>query len=586
MSYDGIVTASVVHELKSKLLNSRIDKIHQPERDEIIISLRSTNGNYKLLLSANSSNPRVHLTEVSKENPITAPLFCMLMRKHLASGKITNIVQQDFDRIIKFDIESYTELGDLTTKSLIVEIMGKHSNIILVNSDNKILDSIKHVDFTVSAVRQILPGLIYELPPRQDKISPSAANLEKITEIVSAFPNGSLLDKNLLSEFLGLSPLISREIVYRFCKDLHIFAENIDKTAFSKHVYEFFGNILNSNFEPSIVIDEKTKKPVAFSCVKLTQYEGSGIIECDSSISKIIEAFYITRANHDRMTQKSAHLVKLVNNNIERCEKKLKIHTENIEKAKNRDKYKIYGDLITANMYMLEYGMSEATVINYYSENSEEVTIPLKPELSPSKNAQRYYKMYNKQKTAEKYSLEQIEDAKNEKYYLETVLDSLSKAESQAEIFEIQDELAEQGYTAKITSKKKKFQKKSSPMQFISSDGYTILVGRNNKQNDELTIKTAYSTDIWLHTKVIPGSHTIIRTNGGEKIPDRTLLEAAELAAYFSKAKNSAQVPIDYTEVKNVKKPNGAKPGLVIYDYYNTVYVQPSEETVKRLAAE
>lgn len=589
MSYDGIVTASVVSELKNKLINSRIDKIHQPENDEIVMSLRSPNGNYKLLLCANSSNPRVHITNTSKENPITAPLFCMLMRKHLSSGKIIDISQQDFDRIIKLDIESYTELGDLTVKSVIIEIMGKHSNIILINSDKKILDSIKHVDFTVSAVRQILPGLIYELPPKQDKLSPKMAGYNEILEIVQKFPNGTLIDKNILSEFLGLSPLISREIVYRFFGETRVFSEELkenDKENFARHIFNFFTDILDKKFSPCLILDKSTKKPSAFSCVKLSQYENIGITESNDSISEIIESFYVNRDIHDRITQKSAHLVKLLNNNIDRCEKKLKIHTENLEKSKNREKYKIFGDLITANMYMLEYGMSEARVTNYYSENAETVTIPLKPELSPSKNAQRYYKLYNKQKTTEKYSAEQIKSAKEEKYYLETVLESLSKAESQAEIFEIQEELSEQGYIAKINSKKKKFQKKSKPMKFVSSDGYTILIGRNNKQNDELTIKMAYSTDIWLHTKIIPGSHTIIRTNGGEEVPKRTILEAAQLAAYFSKAKNSTQVPVDFTEVKNVKKPNGAKPGLVIYDFYNTVYVQPNEELAERLAAE
>ena len=577
MSFDGFVTRCIVSELNDLLIDGKIDKVYQPERDELILSVRTRQGTHRLLLSASASNPRIHLTTVQRENPMTPPMLCMLLRKHLTGAVITSITQQGFDRIVRIDTKTRDELGDICTRSIIIEIMGRHSNIILTDGDNKILDSAKHIDFTVSAVRQILPGLIYSLPPAQDKTLPSEVSATDLMNKTDALDTDCALDKFLVSEFMGMSPLLSREIVYRFCGSTRLSKGEADIAAFVVHTVDFLKKICNGEFSPALVYDRCEKRPIAFSCVKLTQYENGTDIEEKHSMSEVVDAYFEKRSNREHMNRRSAALLKLVHNNIERCEKKLVLHQENLISAADRDKYKIYGDLITANMYMIKYGMKSVTVQNFYSENGENIDIPLKEDISPSQNAQMYYKKYSKAKTTESYSKEQIKLAEDEKFYLESVAESLENVETPAELDEIRQELINEGYIPKQIFKKgaQKKQTKSEPMKFISVDGYEILVGRNNKQNDELTLRMAYSTDIWFHTKNIPGSHTIVRTKGPGEAPDTTLMQAAKIAAYHSKARNSSQVPVDYTAVKNVKKPNGAKPGMVIYDHYNTVYVLP-----------
>jgi len=575
MSYDGFVTHAVVHELKNKISGSKIDKIYQPEKDEIIISLRTFSDSFKLLLSASPANPRLGLTLAKKENPIVAPLFCMILRKHLQGGKFINIYQNSFDRTIIFEIESYTELGDLTVKKLIIEIMGRHSNIILVNENNIITDSIKHIDFTVSSVRQILPGLKYEFPPKQDKYTPDEITVEILKEIMLNLENQDI-EKALLSSIMGLSPLIANEIVYRFGK--------LSLEEFCFKTFEVLKNISANNFMPTLIYDSNGKHPIAFSCLKLTQYGSLPDFSSDS-ISEIIDKFYEERTQNERLTQKASGILKVINNNLERCRKKISLHKSNLLKSQNRDKYKIFGDLLTANIYRINYGDTTLKTINFYSEKQEEIEIPLMSDLSPSANAQRYYKLFSKAKTTEEFSKNELKKAEAEEYYLETVLEALEIAQTPNDIDDIKEELTEQGYISKIKKKSKKTASKARPLEFKSSDGYSIFVGRNNKENDYLTLKDSYSTDIWLHTKIIPGSHTIIKTKGSPDVPDNTILEAACLAAYYSKARNSAQVPVDYTTIKNIKKPNGAKPGFVIYDNYNTVYISPDENIVNKLKA-
>ncbi len=575
MSYDGMVTHCVAEELNRVLGGGKIDKVFQPERDEMILQIRTNNGSHRLLLSANASHARVHLTYVPRENPMTPPMFCMLMRKHLQGNKILRIVQQGFDRILRIDTEGRNELGDLCVKSVIVEIMGRHSNIILIDETNRIMDSAKHVDFTVSAVRQVLPGLIYERPPAQNKYAPDDYSLLDLMSALDKAPEDTLLDKFLLSAFTGMSPLLSREIVYRFSGNAKMMRSEVDTAAFITAVDRFLKELCADVYQPTLVVSEKEQKPTAFSCVRLTQYEDCALLEESDSISRIIDAYYEKRAQREYMNQRAGTLLKLVHNNIERCEKKRALHQENLEKSKNRETYKIYGDLITANLYRLSGGVKELETENYFSETLETVRIPLKEELSPAQNAQRYYKLYTKAKMTEKYAVAELKKAEEEGYYLESVLASLEYAESPAELNEIKNELAEEGYLPKTNSKQKKQQKKAEPLRYLSSNGFEILVGRNNKQNDALTIRMAYSTDLWFHTKMIPGSHVIVRTQGGKTVPDSTILEAAQLAAYHSKAQNSSKVPVDYTPVKNVKKPHGAKPGMVIYDHYQTLYVEP-----------
>lgn len=584
MSFDGFVTRCITNELNNLLVDGKIDKVYQPERDELILSVRTRGGTYRLLLSANASNPRIHLTTIQRENPMSPPMLCMLLRKHLTGAVITDITQQAFDRVIRINARTRDELGDICTRSLIIEIMGRHSNIILTDGDNKILDSAKHIDFTVSAVRQILPGLPYFEPPAQDKTLATEASSTELMNKIESLPPDSALDKFLVSEFMGMSPLLAREIVYRFCGSTRLLRGEADTAAFVIHTIDFLKKICNGEFKPTLINDPTEKRPIAFSCVELSQYENGTEVDFYDSMSAVVDAYYEKRSNRENMNRRSAIFLKLVHNNIERCEKKLVLHRENLIEAADRDKYKIYGDLITANMYMIKYGMKSVTVQNFYSENGEDIEIPLREDISPAQNAQLYYKKYSKAKTTESYSKEQIKLAEEEKFYLESVAESLENVETPAGLDEIRIELMNEGYIPKLITKKgtQKKQAKSEPMKFTSVDGFEILVGRNNRQNDELTLKKAYSTDIWFHTKNIPGSHTIVRTIGTGEAPDTTLMQAAKIAAYYSKARNSSQVPVDYTTVKNVKKPNGAKPGMVIYDHYNTVYVLPEDGTEQK----
>lgn len=573
MALDAVAVRCLANELSDLITDGRIDKIHQPEKDEITINIRTFTDNYKLLLSASSSNPRAHLTKYSKKNPITAPMFCMLLRKHIGSGKITRVEQIGFERIIRFSIESYDELGDLTTKYLIIEIMGKYSNIILTNHDLKILDSIKRVDFTVSSVRQILPGLIYELPPKQDKTD--LTEYSQDTDIDLSQPIKA--DKALLGAVGGISPLTAREIIFRAIGRADINASELSinkQSAVKVALLKFAEEIKNNRFAPCIITDN-SGKTIDFSATEIRQYEGFADTKHLESISEVLDEFYNSRDISERMKQKSADLVKLLNTNIERVSKKLTILQKTVKDAENKDKYKVFGDLITANIYKITDGMKSVEVENYYESDLPIVKIPLDVSLSPSQNAQRYYKRYNKAKTAEIEAAKQIKAAKTSLDYLESTLVSLENAENEADLNAIRAELINEGYLNRKINPKRQKQSAPKPMHFISSDGFDIYVGKNNTQNDYLTLKLANSSDIWFHTKNIHGSHTVIKLGIDKNIPERTMKEAAALAAYYSKARNSSQVPVDYTQIKNVKKPNGAKPGMVIYDRYNTVYVTP-----------
>ncbi len=575
MAFDAVTVRCLVSELRDSILNGRIDKIHQPEKDEITINVRTFTDSFKLVLSAGSAHPRVHFTNVNKKNPISAPMFCMLLRKHIGSGKITNIEQVGFERIIKISIESYDELGDLTTKFLIAEIMGRHSNIVLTDSDMKIIDCIKHVDFTISSVRQLLPGLTYISPPVQNKTDlisiGESFNMDFSSPIQTA-------DKAVLSAIAGISPLCSREIIYSAFGRTDIKCGELTDSGKNKILYEIVklaNKIKNNNFSPCMIINNQTGKLMDFSAVSIRQYESLAEIKEFNSISLLLDEFYRTRDMHERMRQKSSDLVKLLNNNIERVSKKIGILHQTLENSSKKEQYKIYGDLLMANLYNIEQGQKSVEVINYFDENSQSINIPLSPELSPSKNAQNYYKKYNKAKTAEIEAAKQIENAQNDLEYLESTLVAVENAESEDDLNSIRTEMITEGYLIRKLTKKRLKKKAPAPMHFVSSDGFDIYVGKNNTQNDYLSLKFANSSDLWFHTKNIHGSHVIIKLGIDKDVPKTTITEAAELAAYYSKARSSSQVPVDFTLIKNVKKPKGAKPGMVIYDYYNTIYVTP-----------
>lgn len=570
MALDTLALECIKEELKTAVIGGKIEKVYQPEKDEIMIVIRTFSASFKLTLSASPTNPRIHFQTTSKENPKTPPMFCMLMRKHLTSGKIVDIKNVEGDRILIFDIESYNELGDLTTKHLIVEIMGRHSNIILTHSDMTIIDSVKHIDFTMSSVRQILPGGKYEMAPAQDKIPILS---EKISDLDLKKPEQNMaVDKFLLSKIGGISPLTSREIVYQMFGRSDVKTDEVDD--FSA-LNEFIRKFPKTHFKPCIITERESGRILDFSSIDIHQYESLADIKYYDKLSELLEDFYSSKDSAERIKQKSADILKILSNNIAKISKKISILNKTLLDAKDKEKHKKYGDLITANLYQISTGDEFCHVTDYYSENLDEIKIPLKPELTPSKNAQRYYKLYNKAKTAEVEAAIQLENAKSDLDYLESTLILTENSQTEADINAIRSELGDLGYIKARKTKKKQAEATSKPHHFISSDGFDIYVGKNNTQNDKLTLKFANSSDMWFHTKNIHGSHVLIKLGTDKNIPERTMLEAAGLAAYFSKARESSNVPVDYTVIKNVKKPNGAKPGMVIYDSYNTVYVNP-----------
>lgn len=572
MAFDTICVKKTVEELNSALLGGRVDKIHQPEKDELMISVRTFGGAHKLVLSASANNARIHFTEAAKENPKTPPMFCMLLRKHLSGGKIIKISQSNYERIVEIDIESYNDLGDLTVKHLICEIMGRNSNIILCQDDYRIIDSAKHVDFTQSSVRQILPGCAYAAPPAQEKIAILSEDIKNVSLDFSH--EGLRPDKAIMEAVSGISPITARELIFlatgsssKVCGEL----SGADKENIRAELVSFAENII---FKPCIIFDT-SGKPLDFSATEIRQYGSSFRVEYYGSMSEVVSRFYTERDKKERMRQKSADLTKLLTNNLERCTKKLVIQEKTLKDAESKEKYKIYGDLVTANLYRIADGAASVTVSNYYEPDCPEIEIELSPMLSAAKNAQRYYKLYQKLKNAEVEVEKQRIACLADIEYLESTLSAVENSASESDLNAIRTEMAEQGYIKQKKTGKKDTKSQSKPMHFISSDGFDIYVGKNNTQNDYLTLRFANSGDIWFHTKKIHGSHTIIKLGIDKDVPKTTMMEAAQLAAYYSKARESSQVPVDYTQIKNVKKPNGAKPGMVIYDNYNTVYVTP-----------
>lgn len=587
MALDGIVIYSLVEELSSKLIGGKIDKVYQPEDDELLLTIRNNGENYKLLLSANSSNPRMYITNTyKKENPLNAPMFCMLLRKHIQNGRIINVHQPDFERIIRITIESLDELKAKTSKDLIIEIMGRHSNIMLIdNEENKILDSIKRVPLSISSYRQVLPGKTYANPPSQNKLNP-LNDISFKEFIISLRSNKNILYKSIYTSFEGISPLISREICFRSNIDEDTNVDYLEEYQFEK-IYNtftrFFNQIKNKIFHPSIVIDKRLDKIIDFSCIKLTMYNQYSSIE-DDSMCFILDKYYYEKDVKERISQKSQDLRKSISTKLDRLYNKLKKQKEELLESENANVYKIYGELITSYIYMIQKGMDKIEVINFYDPEGNSIQIKLDKNLTPSENAQKYFKKYNKLKNAGFEIKEQMKISEEELNYLENIILNINNCENIEELEEIKEELIKEGYAKGKNINKSKIKEKSvtSPYEFISSDNFKIYVGKNNKQNDYLTLKFASNDDIWMHTKNIPGSHVIIKSEGKE-IPEDTLIEGAMLAAYFSKGKMSSQVPVDYTKKKNIKKPSGSKPGMVIYETNNTIYVTPSEEDIVKI---
>ncbi len=588
MPLDGVVIHALVHEFKDKLLNGKIDKIYQPQKDELVLNIRNHGKNHRLLLSVTSNSPRIHLTKTSSANPPTPPMFCMLLRKHITGGRIVSIMQPDFERILILHIEAFNELGDLTVKQLIIEVMGRHSNIILLNEKNIIIDSIKHIGFHISSKRQVMPGLDYIFPPSQGKLNPLTCSEEKIHATLSEQREGLKISKSIVGSFTGISPLISREICFRALRNTDYYTGELNaeqKSKISHESYKLFQSIHNEHFSPVLLHDTVSKNVIDFSAINILQYSQIEIEE-KASINETLDFFYANRDLQDRLKQRGADLLKMINTNLDRCKKKLAKQQAKLDEVENKEILKNYGDLITANIYRISEGMKSIEVENFYGETSPfpQILIPLDPTLSPSKNAQKYFNKYMKAKNAEIMMREQIKLNHEEITYLESIHEAITKSESYQELDDIRHELYEQGYIKRNPRAKMK-QKKGSlskPKHFTSSDGFDIYVGKNNIQNDYLTLKFARKNDLWFHTKNIPGSHVIVKVENKD-VPDSTLLEAAMLSAYYSKGRASSQVAVDYTTVKNVKKPSGAKPGMVIYEHYQTIYITPEEDVINQL---
>ncbi len=585
MALDGITVASIVSELNQKLIGGRIDKIYQPLTDEIIFTVRSIGQNYKVLVSANSSHPRIHITQIQKDNPMSPPMFCMVMRKYIAGGKITKIYQPDFERIIILEVESMNELGDITAKKLILEIMGKHSNFIVTDENNKILDAIKRVSHDKSSVREVLPGKEYCMPPSQQKQNPLFITKQHMEEQLQKQP-GAKVQEVLYKSYTGISPIFASEICFRagiesscFCEQLtEQNRENIFTT-----FYDVLEQIKNQQFCYSIYYDSNNQNLLDFSVLDMKQFQQFPKQQYES-ISTLLEQYYAEKDNLYHVRQKSHDMRRILISNIERCIKKKEIQKKTEKEVASKDTWKIKGELLTANIHSIPKGITTFRTVNFYDEELKEIDIAIDPTKTPAENAQKYFKKYNKAKRTLAALEIQKKQNDDELTYLESIFNSLQTAKEEADLDEIRIELAEQGYMKRKTAKKNKGQKpkKAKPLHYVSSDGFDIYVGKSNTQNDELTLRFAESNDIWLHTKEIPGSHVIIKTNGTD-IPDQTLLEAANLSAYFSKSQQSSQVPVDYTFRKYVKKPNGAKPGMVIYEKNKTVYITPNEIMIKNL---
>lgn len=562
MAFDGITIAALVKELNTLLQDGHIQKIAQPESDELLLTVKKNRMNYKLKLSASASLPLLHLTENPKPSPLTAPNFCMLLRKHLGGARIVSINQEGMERVVRITMENLNELGDVVHRFLIIEIMGKHSNIIFADEQNRIVDSIKHISGLVSSVREVLPGREYFIPNTQNKRDPFSITTENWNE--ELFKKPVSVVKMLSGSITGFSRTMAHELAYRsrIDGDAPVLSLNgNERSALMENFRQLLAEISQGKYAPCMVFDGPV--PLEFSAVLLHMYEGKKIVSYDS-ISRVVESFYQEKETIGRIRQKSADLRKSVTTLLERCQKKMDLQRKQVKDTEKKDKYRVYGELLNTYGYQLTEKDRVLKCINYYDGN--EIEIPLDTTLTPSENANKFFQKYNKMKrTYEAVSVQMKENAETIEH-LESILTELDIARKEEDLLYIRRELEECGYTKKQAAWNKKNHRmpKSKPLHFISSDGYDIYVGKNNYQNDELTFKTATGNDWWFHAKQMPGSHVIVRCNG-EEPPIRTFEEAASLAAYFSKGKGSEKLEIDYTQKKNVKKPNGSRPGFVVY---------------------
>ena len=585
MPFDAATVKCITGELSALLSGGRIDKIYMPNPYDVILYIRSLGKNCKLLISANPSLPRILISDFGFENPAVPLGFCMLLRKHLANGKITSIAQPGFERMIDITVSYRDELGDLNDRHLIFELMGHRSNIILTDHEYKILDCLRRIDGSLSSVRLVLPGLRYQCPPAQEKLDPVLVTPDQIKDTIfsPSFHGGMRTDKYILDCFSGLSPLLCREFVFTAKGDTSALRSDFSDdnlNSLCTVLNQAFSAIRDGNFSPCIIM--QGDKPLDFSALPIVQYQNQVQVNHPACLCDALDGFYTGKEVKSGMEQRGNYILKALDTAIARCARKINLQKTALEASAGMDKHRLIGDLLTANLHTVSFGARSVRVTDFYDPDMPQIEILLDPMLSPSDNAQRYYKKYAKLKSTSVMAAQQLQNSQEELDYLLGVQNTVKLCDNPKDLSQIKKELTDMGYLRNTEKRQKKVKQESRPQEFTSSDGLKILVGKNNYQNDYLTFKVAKNGDLWFHTKDIHGSHTVIISDGKE-VPAQTILEAAMLAGHFSKARTSANIPVDYTLIKYVKKPSGARPGMVIYTGHSTLYVTPDKETLQRL---
>ena len=589
MPLDALCLSGLVHELDQTVTGGKIDKIYQPGRDEILLAVRTpSHGNVRLLLSANPNHPRPQLTQISRENPDTPPMFCMLLRKHLSGARLLAVEQPPLERVVVFTLEALNELGDRVERRLVLEAIGRRSNLILLDESGRILDCMRRVESSLGTgnaqQRSLLPGMFYRLPPAQEKLDPAAQSREELERLLSDAPEEAQADKWLLDTFGGLSPLICRELAFRAGGATDARLHQMGEGGRSRLLDELEGllrSVQENSFTP--VMLEKEGHPSDFTFQPISQYGPAVSCVPFPSFSALLDRFYEQRENQERVRQRGQDLIRSVTNARDRAARKIGLQEQELAATRDRERLRQFGDIITSNLHAMEKGMSRLTAADFYDPECPQIHIPLDPLLTPQQNAAKYYKEYNKAKTAESILTLQLEKGRRDLDYLNSVLEAIALAEGERDLQEIRQELTDTGYLRRPSKARDRGKRVASkPMEFRSSSGLRISVGKNNTQNDLLTTKQAFKSDLWFHTQKIHGSHVILWTEGGQ--PDLTSIqEAAQLAAWFSQGRESGKVAVDYTPVKYVKKPGGARPGMVVYTTYETAYVAPDGDLAQRL---
>ena len=571
MALDTVMLSALAAELRPKLEGARIDKVRQPEREQVLLSIRNKGENMRLLINAGAGSGRVALTRQSFENPAEPPMFCMLLRKYLVGARIEKLTQPNWERLLIVDIISHNELGDSVCLKLAIELMGRNSNLVLVGDDGRIIDCLRRMEYGGDVQRRMLPGMIYRLPPAQKKPLIFDCDRAQIESALNSSEDGKPLDKRLLDSFSGLSPLVCRELVHRAFYDISCLPDALEA---------FLESVRAGEFTPTLLT--KDGKPAEYSFMQLKQYGSEYEQQSINSFSELLDAYYSKRELSERRRRRARELSHSVKTARDRIQRKLVCRLEELERTYGREEIRKNAELLTANMYRVKRGDSSVTVEDYYTDGCPSVEIKLDILKTPQQNAAAMFKEYNKLKTAEIHLTALVAEGEKQLDYLNSVLDELERAETERDLAEIRRELLETGYLKKQKGAKPDKSKKQGPMRFISSDGYEILVGRSNSQNDELTTKTARRTDIWLHTKSVHGSHVIISCEGREP-PERTIAEAASIAAYYSQGREGGKTAVDYTAVRFVRKPSGSMPGKVVYTDYRTVMAEADEALCEKL---